>query len=143
MLNNACFVKRSMTRKVTACNSYERLLLLPLPGTSCLPSSPHLLHTSIPSVEYMRHPYIKEQNNATPSLLFTIEQHELCVASISRRHCGAWHSAVPHNKSKVTCLAVYSNILLYGLDEASSNAVSSEGGIVAKYLFSCCCLSSA
>src|SRR6266487_335323 len=28
MPDNACFVKRSMTRKVTACNSNERLLLL-------------------------------------------------------------------------------------------------------------------
>ena len=101
---------------------------------------PHLLHLSTP---FTGHIVMKKQNNATLSLLPIIEQHEWCVASISRRHCATRHYTVPHNGSRVTCLAVYSNILFYELDEASSNAVSSRGGIVAKCLFSCCCWSSA
>jgi hypothetical protein len=97
---------------------------------------PHLLHTSIPPAIYINHQYRREHNNATPSFsLSLIEQHELCVAFVVRSHCGNLHHTVPHNESRVTCLAVYSNILFYNLDEASSNAVSSRGGIVAKYLF--------
>ena len=89
-----------------------------------------------PPAIYINHQYRREHNNATPSFLLSIiEQHELCVAFIVRRHCGNLRHTVPHNESRVTCLAIYSNILFYNLDEASSNVVSSRGGIVAKYLF--------
>ncbi len=85
----------------------------------------------------------KETKERHTILLPIIEQHGWCVASISRRHRGSLHQTFPHNESKVTSLAVYGNILFYKLDEASSNAVSSEGWIVAKCFFSCCCRSSA
>src|SRR5450432_3431719 len=93
--------------------------------------------------EYIKPSCQEEQNNATRFLLLTKEQHEWCVAFFSRRHCEILHQTVPHNESRVTYLAVYSNILFYELDEASSNVVSSRGGIAAKCLFSCCCRFSA
>ncbi len=129
MLDNTRFVKRSMVRKVTAHAYCKRLLLLLYLVQSVfhLPS-PTYLHTFIPPAISIKNQYRRGHNNATPSFLLSIiEQQELCVAFIVRRHCGNLHHTVPHNESRVTCLAVYSNILFYNLDEASSNAVSSEG----------------
>ncbi len=106
-----------------------------LPNTLCLPSPPHFLHTFIASAEHLKHQSIENKRTPHDPSCSHIEQHELCVAFIVRRHCGNLHHTVPHNELKVTCLAIYSNILFYKLDEAFSNAVSSEGGIVVKCLF--------